>query len=310
MEFNTLLVSFLLCALLQYIIQKLFIKKNLFDDINHRSSHNTFATRTGGIGVFITLLIISLFYYFNGVKIFDYSLFIPLGIMFIVGVYDDFYNADFKLKFFFQIIVAKILIDQGYVVVDLHGFFGINQIPWLLAQALTIFAFLIIVNAFNFIDGIDGLAITITITTLTILKLVSSEPNDITILNQLLIISLLPLYYYNFKKTHKIFLGDGGSLLLGSIVAISLFSILDGEFKIIYDLPLNRSFLAILLIIYPLVDLTRVFLIRISSGKSPFTADKNHIHHLFIKKFSPPLAVLIITAVSLLPSLLYILFYL
>lgn len=310
MEFNTLLVSFLLCALLQYIIQKLFIKKNLFDDINHRSSHNTFATRTGGIGVFITLLLISLYYYFNGVKIFDYSLFIPLGIMFIVGVYDDFYNADFKLKFFFQIIVAKILIDQGYVVVDFQGFFGINQIPWLLAQAFTIFTFLIIVNAFNFIDGIDGLAITITATTLFILILVSSEPTDITILNQLLISSLLPLYYFNFKKTHKIFLGDGGSLLLGSIVSVSLFSILDGEFKIINDLPLNRALLAVLLIIYPLLDLTRVFFIRITSGKSPFTADKNHIHHLFIRKFSPPVAVLIITAVSLLPSLLYILFYL
>ena len=102
MDLKILLVSFLVCALLQYVIQRLFIKKNLFDDINHRSSHNTFATRTGGIGVFLTLLTISLFYYFNGVKIFDYSLFIPLGIMFIVGVYDDFYNADFKLKFFFK----------------------------------------------------------------------------------------------------------------------------------------------------------------------------------------------------------------
>lgn len=309
MDLKTLLVSFLLCALLQYVIQKLFITNNLFDDINHRSSHNTFATRTGGIGVFLTLLTISLFYYFNGVKIFDYSLFIPLGIMFIVGVYDDFYNADFKLKFFFQIIVAKILIDQGYVVVDLQGFFGINQIPWLFAQALTIFAFLIIVNAFNFIDGIDGLAITITATTLVILILVSSETTDITILNQLLISSLLPLYYFNFKKTHKIFLGDGGSLLLGSIVSVSLFSILDGEFKIIYDLPLNRAFLAVLLIIYPLVDLTRVFFIRISSGKSPFTADKNHIHHLLIKRFSTPIAVLIITTLSLLPPLVYLITY-
>jgi len=310
MDLKTLLVSFLICALLQYVIQKFFIKNNLFDDINHRSSHNTFATRTGGIGVFLTLLLISLFYYFNGVKIFDYSLFIPLGIMFIVGVYDDFYNADFKLKFFFQIIVAKILIDQGYVVVDLQGFFGINQIPWLLAQAFTIFAFLVIVNAFNFIDGIDGLAITITITTLVLVTLLSSELTDITILNQLLISSLLPLYYYNFKKTHKIFLGDGGSLLLGSIVSVSLFSILDGEFKIIYDLPLNRALLAVLLIIYPLLDLTRVFFIRITNGKSPFTADKNHIHHLFIRKFSAPVTILIITAISILPFLLYILFYL
>ena len=98
-------------------------------------------------------------------------------------------------------------------------------------------------------------------------------------------------------------------MLLGSIVSVSLFSILNGDFKIIYDLPLNRALLAVLLIIYPLIDLTRVFFIRISSGKSPFAADKNHIHHLFIRKFSPPVAVLIITVLSLLPSLLYITYF-
>ena len=73
----------------------------------------------------VYLLLVSLFYYFQGIELFDYSLFIPLGIMFLVGVYDDFYNADFKLKFFLQIIVAKILIDQGYVISNYHGFFGV-----------------------------------------------------------------------------------------------------------------------------------------------------------------------------------------
>ena len=310
MDLKTLLVSFILCALLQYVIQKLFIKKNLFDDINHRSSHNTFATRTGGIGVFLTLLLISFYYYFNGVKIFDYSLFIPLGIMFIVGVYDDFYNADFKLKFFFQIIVAKILIDQGYVIENFYGFLGFNDVSWLFAQVSTIFVFLVIVNAFNFIDGIDGLAISITIKCLLIILLISSNVSDQTILNQLLISSLLPLYYFNFKKTNKVFLGDSGSLLLGTVVSISLFTILNTESKIIYELPLNKAFLAVLLVIYPLVDLARVFFIRISNGKSPFTADKNHIHHILINKFSASIAVLIITSISFLAPLFYVIYFL
>ena len=99
-----------------------------FDDFNHRSSHNTLATRTGGIGIFSTLLLVSLFYYFNKVEIFDYSLFIPISIMFIIGVYDDFYNADFKLKFLMQIIVAKILIDQGYLISNYHGLFGLYEV--------------------------------------------------------------------------------------------------------------------------------------------------------------------------------------
>ena len=104
----------------------MFYKK--FDDFNHRSSHNTLATRTGGIGVFKTLLLVSLFYYFNKVEIFDYSLFIPISIMFIIGVYDDFYNADFKLEFLMQIIVAKILIDQGYLISNYHGLFGLYEV--------------------------------------------------------------------------------------------------------------------------------------------------------------------------------------
>ena len=76
--------------------------------------------------------------------------------MFIVGVYDDFYNADFKLKFLLQIIVAKILIDQGLVINNFHGIFGIYSIGNVPSQLFTIFVFLVIVNAINFIDGIDG----------------------------------------------------------------------------------------------------------------------------------------------------------
>jgi UDP-GlcNAc:undecaprenyl-phosphate GlcNAc-1-phosphate transferase len=308
MDIKVLMVSFFLCALLQFLIQKFFIKGNLFDDINHRSSHYTYATRTGGIGVFLTLLIISLFYYFNDLKIFDYSLFIPLSIMFIVGVYDDFYNADFKLKFFFQIIVAKILIDQGYVIENFHGLLGLNHVSWLFAQVSTIFVFLVIVNAFNFIDGIDGLAISITLKCLLIILFISNYISSITILNQLIISSLLPLYYFNYKKINKVFLGDSGSLLLGTVVSISLFTILNDEFIIVNDLRLNKAFLAVLLVIYPLLDLARVFFIRISNGKSPFTADNNHIHHLLIKRVSAPIAVLIITTMSLLPSLFYIIY--
>ena len=113
MEVSLFVVALIIATLLHFAVQKLFIYYKRFDDFNHRSSHTTLATRTGGIGIFLTVLIISLYYYFQGIELFDYSLFIPLGIMFIVGVYDDLYNADFKLKFLLQIIVAKILIDQG-----------------------------------------------------------------------------------------------------------------------------------------------------------------------------------------------------
>ena len=95
------ITSFIFGCLIPYLIQKAFIKNGRFDEINHRSSHNSLATRTGGIGIFISIFLITFYQYFLGEEVFDFSILIPLSIMFIVGVYDDLYNADFKLKFFF-----------------------------------------------------------------------------------------------------------------------------------------------------------------------------------------------------------------
>jgi len=290
----------LLSGLLTYFTQKMFVYYKRFDDFNHRSSHKTLATRTGGIGVFLTLFIISLFYYSQSNEIFDYSLFIPLGIMFIVGVYDDFYNADFKLKFLLQIIVAKIIIDQGYVITNYHGLFGLYEVPWLLAQLSTVFVFLVIINAFNFIDGIDGLAITEVIKTIVLIEFFSGNQTALNPLVTLLILSLLPLYYFNFKKKGKVFLGDGGSLLLGTIISIYVFYVLGNDFEFKAGFQINKVLFVVLVIIYPLADLLRVFILRIKDGKSPFEADQRHIHHFLIKrKYSQIKSLLIIEILSI-----------
>ena len=290
----------LLSGLLTYFTQKMFVYYKRFDDFNHRSSHKTLATRTGGIGVFLTLFIISLFYYSQSNEIFDYSLFIPLGIMFIVGVYDDFYNADFKLKFLLQIIVAKIIIDQGYVISNYHGLFGLYEVPWLLAQLSTVFVFLVIINAFNFIDGIDGLAITEVIKTIVLIEFFSGNQTALNPLVTLLILSLLPLYYFNFKKKDKVFLGDGGSLLLGTIISIYVFYVLGNDFEFKAGFQINKVLFVVLVIIYPLADLLRVFILRIKDGKSPFEADQRHIHHFLIKrKYSQIKSLLIIEILSI-----------
>ena len=293
MNFSIYFLVFILSGVLTYCIQKIFIHYKKFDDINHRSSHKTLATRTGGIGVFLTVLIISLFYYSQNIEIFDYSLFIPLGIMFIVGVYDDFYNADFKLKFLLQIIVAKILIDQGYVISNYYGIFGLYEIPWPLAQVTSIFVFLVVVNAINFIDGIDGLAISQVIKTIVLIELISANSSPLIVLGGLTISCLLPLYYFNFKKRGKIFLGDGGSLLLGTIVMVYLLYLLGPNFILRPEFQINKALVSVLVVLYPLLDLLRVFSLRISKGESPFKADQNHIHHRFLNYFKNHLKTLL-----------------
>ena len=295
----TFILAFLLSALIHFVTQKVFIYFKKFDDFNHRSSHKTLATRTGGIGVFTSLLLISLYFYFNGVELFDYSLFIPIGIMFFVGVYDDFYKANFKLKFFLQIIVAKILIDQGYVISNYHGLFGMYEIPWLLAQLSTIFVFLVVVNAINFIDGIDGLAITELIKTIALIEFLSNGYTSLNFLGFLTVCSLLPLYYFNFKKRGKVFLGDGGSLLLGTLVMVYLIYILGPNYILNPKYSINKALFSILIVLYPLVDLLRVFILRIRAGQSPFEADQRHIHHYFSKKVNHFLATTLIQIIHL-----------
>ena len=293
------LSGIVLSGVLHYFIQRIFIFLKKFDDFNFRSSHNTLATRTGGIGIFATLFIISFYYYLQGVEIFDYSLFIPLGIMFIVGVYDDFYKADFKLKFFLQIIVAKILIDQGYVISDYHGLFGLYQVPWLLAQLSTIFVFLVVVNAINFIDGIDGLAITEIIKAILLIEFFSDGFTTLSNLGFLIICSLIPLYYFNFKKRGKVFLGDGGSMFLGTLAMVYLLSVLGDNYTMINEFQINKALFCVLVLIYPLTDLLRVFILRLKEKKSPFVADQNHLHHLLHKKgYKPILNVLVIQGLS------------
>ena len=99
-----------------------------------------------------------IYFYFNGIQIFDYSTIIPLSLLLTVGVYDDIYNFDFKLKFLFQIIAAKIMIDNGLIIDNFLGILGLHDLNRIFAQIFTVF---VIVAIINFIDGIDGLAVTI-----------------------------------------------------------------------------------------------------------------------------------------------------
>jgi UDP-N-acetylmuramyl pentapeptide phosphotransferase/UDP-N-acetylglucosamine-1-phosphate transferase len=199
-----------------------------------------------------------------------------------------------------QIIIAKIIIDQGYVISNYHGLFGFYEVPWILAQLSTVFVFLVIINAINFIDGIDGLAISEVIKAILLIEFFSANETALTHLALLLIISLLPLYYFNFKKKGKVFLGDGGSLLLGTIVSIFTFYVLGPNFEFKDGLAINKALFSVLILFYPLLDLLRVFIIRLKNKKSPFEPDQNHLHHVILKDRPHSFKLIFIQVLSLL----------
>ena len=278
------LASFLLSFLLIIIIQKRFLTYNLIDKFNKRSSHISVATRSGGIPVFLTVFIISLYFYIIGYDIYNFSFLVPLSLLVLIGLYDDINGIDFKLKFIFQIIAAKIIIDNGLIIDNLHGILGIFELNRIIAQALTIFVVVAIINSINFIDGLDGLAITIVILFILMFEFFALKNSGFLNFSKILIPSIIPLYYFNFRKDNKVFLGDSGSLFLGGVVSIYVIYILTNNYIIKAEYDLHKIAFVLSILFYPTIDIVRIFFLRIIKGSSPFKPDKNHIHHMILKK--------------------------
>ena len=276
--------SISLSALFIVFFQKLFIKKNIIDKINDRSSHSVRATRSGGIAIFSTLFVVSTYNYFNSIEIFDYSLIVPISLMLIVGLYDDIYKLDFKLKFIFQIIAAKIIIDYGLIIDNFHGVLGIYELNRIIAQLITIFFIVAIINSINFIDGIDGLAISIVSLFIICFEFFSKSDTSFILLSLIIVCSILPMFYFNFRNNRKVFLGDSGSLFLGILLSIYVIHILSQEYVIKEKYDLHKIIFTLSVLFYPILDIIRIVFKRIIEGKSPFKADNNHLHHLILRK--------------------------
>lgn len=300
MILSLLAFSFICSLSLIILTQKHFLSKGYVDSINDRSSHSSIATRSGGVSVFLTLFLIATYNYVSGNTIFDYSIIIPLALLVIVGLYDDIYSVDFKLKFLFQIIAAKIIIDNGLIIDNIHGVLGIYELNRIVAQLLTIFIIVAIINAINFIDGIDGLAISIIGVFIILFEFFALNISPFYNVSLIIISALLPLYYFNFRKSNKVFLGDAGSLFLGGIVSIYVVYILNNEYLIkpIYDI--HKILFVLSILVYPIIDIIRIFCVRIYNKKSPFIPDKNHIHHLILNKVKNHIiTVVILVSISL-----------
>lgn len=284
MEIIVISSALLISAFLNILFQKAFIKRGILDKINIRSSHQSLATRSGGSSIFLSLFLISIFFYLNNNEIYDFSLLIPISIMLVVGLYDDIYKLDFKLKFIFQIIVAKIIIDNGLIIDNLHGIFGVFELSRIFGQLFTIFIIVAIINSINFIDGIDGLAISVITLFLLLFEMFSSNLSDMFFLTLIILGSVIPLYFFNFRKKNKVFLGDSGSLFLGAVVSIYVLKILSQNYSIKADYDLNKVIFVLSILSYPILDIIRIFFLRLYKNKSPFLPDKHHIHHLILAK--------------------------
>ena len=300
-------IAFCICFFTGWVVFPrivLFAKrKRLFDIPNARKVHSQQIPRLGGF-IFMPSILFS-YYFVRGLQCtFLPSTSIPIEILYretifyffsslfiiaAVGLWDDLKGLSYKYKLLGQLCVALLLVLPAPPVDNLDGLFGIYEIPHWISYPLTILIVMVIINAFNLIDGIDGLCSGLSIIALSALTvLLCITGNDkLALLSSATIGILSVFFYYNyFGKRMKIFMGDCGSLTLGCITAFLLLQLAGQHETISFSFFRNDNITIVSLmslIFIPLFDTTRLFIQRICSGRSPFNADKNHIHHKFME---------------------------
>lgn len=269
------------------VIIKISRLKNLMADPGERSSHITKTPTLGGVAIFASTFI-SYFLWENP----DEGQLIHLSIsaiviLFFLGVKDDILVLSPKKKMFVQVAVsAFVVILADLRIENLFGIFGINEVPYAMSLPLTVFIFIALINAINLIDGIDGLAggIGMIAGGMFGLWFFLNGHFAMACLAASMSGALLGFLRFNYSKTSKIFMGDTGSLIVGFL--LSMFALKFIQLNIEYRFNPNASFsapiLAIVVLIVPIFDTLRVFIIRLKDKKSPFVGDRNHLHHILI----------------------------
>jgi len=272
--------AFIVALLVMPPLIKLIYRYNLLDKPDLRKEHATPVPTMGGIASCLGMAVgCGLWYQFTN-DIFTVCFFFSMAMLFCVGIMDDLKNMPARYKLVLQIAVASLIAFSGVRITSFNGLFGIDAIPVSAQYTLTILAITGITNAFNLIDGIDGLAGGVGFMSLVILGLFLTLSHDANTAVAAFALSggLLGFLYYNFNPA-KIFMGDTGSLVLGFVVSVLAVRLIQLNPEGSFILP-HAPVFVLSTVAIPVFDTLRVFSLRMWAGKSPFSPDKTHIHHL------------------------------
>lgn len=265
---------------------KVAVLKHLYDHPDERKVHTKVIPRLGGVAIFGGTVFA--FTFWTATYKFASAQYIiaALLIIFFIGLKDDIVTLTPTKKFIGQLLAALIIVLIGDIrIPSLCGIFGIYALPYFLSVVLSIFTIIGITNAFNLMDGIDGLAGGVgAIATFTFgLWFYNYNNIPLCILSFAVFGALLAFLVYNFYPA-KIFMGDTGSLIVGMILSIlAIYFIQLSFYATPYSFPFRSSpAMAISILIIPLFDTCRIFIWRLYKKRSPFQADRNHMHHILL----------------------------
>ena len=280
------LLAFILSFIIMPFVIRLAKEKKLYDLPDERKTHLQPIPSLGGIGIFVGLILSLLLVnnFIQTVPAFQYYL-ASIFIIFIFGVLDDIFVLSALKKVGGQLLVAFILTTKGQMLItNLHGFLDVGILNTFTSYFISFFAILLIINCFNLIDGVDGLAGSLGIVSALVFAIFMYINNDIadSLLAFTLAGSLIAFLMFNFHPA-KIFMGDSGSMLVGLIMSILFIRFLEMPVFSVSNTP-SLLPLGFGILLLPIMDVLRVFCIRLSKGQSPFAPDRNHVHHMLLNK--------------------------
>ena len=266
-----LLGSIFLTSLIGIVILIKFAKKvGLVDIPNIRSVHKNPIPRGAGIPFMLAIFMILFLFDLEYLKTY-YYIYLAIVIVFMVGTWDDMKNISPKIKFTFIFFSSLLLYVNDFAIYSLGTYFGYEIVlPLWLVFPFTFFAIAGYTNALNLMDGLDGLAASISFVILVTFLAIGMEHRDEVLisLSSFVIVTLLAFLLFNWNPA-KIFMGDSGSLSLGMVIAILAIQAMQ------YITPASVLFIMAMPILDTFIVMTR----RIQRHQSPFKADKNHLHH-------------------------------
>jgi UDP-N-acetylmuramyl pentapeptide phosphotransferase/UDP-N-acetylglucosamine-1-phosphate transferase len=253
----------------------------LFDVPDKRKEHSTPIPTMGGIASCAGMIVGCALWFRFSRDNFIISFFFSVGVLLLIGMMDDLKNLSARYKLGIQLAVALLIAFSGVRITNFNGLFGLYELPLSAQYSFTILAIAGITNALNLIDGIDGLAGGLGFMSLMMLGLFLTMSGDINIAIIAFALGggLLGFLYYNFNPA-RIFMGDTGSLVLGFVVAVLCVRLIQLNTGTSTPILPHVPIFALSIVAIPVFDTLRVFALRIWQGKSPFSPDKNHIHHV------------------------------
>jgi UDP-N-acetylmuramyl pentapeptide phosphotransferase/UDP-N-acetylglucosamine-1-phosphate transferase len=275
---------------------QLINRYKLYDIPDERKKHKMPVPTMGGIAIMAGLIVSSLIWQPLQAEFGQLAFFFSLLALMFTGIMDDIKDLSAKYKFAIQIAIATLIAVSGIRITSFNGLFGIDTLPLYSQFFFTILAIVGITNAFNLVDGIDGLAGGLAFMSLITLGLFLTLSGDI---NTALIAfaaagGVLAFLYFNFNPA-RIFMGDTGSLVLGFIISVLCVRLLQVNTFATHPVLPNAPVFVLGITLVPVFDTLRVFITRTWKGSSPFLADRTHIHHLLTNNgFSHVFAVRVI----------------